>query len=192
MIYLELFWTFFQVGLFSFGGGFGMLPLMEEKVCSAGWLTGEQFYDFVGVCESTPGPIAVNMATYVGSTQGGFLGSCAATLGAVLPSFIIILLIAALLKNLTHNKYFKAFLVGVKPVVAALIIAAGAVLLANAVGFFFKPEITWNVPTLIIFPLLLGIYFGAKKLWKKKLSSIWLICISAGLGIAVCSVMEYL
>lgn len=190
MILLELFWTFFQVGLFSFGGGFGMLPLMEQKVVGAGWLTAEQFYDFVGVCESTPGPIAVNMSTYVGSSQAGLLGSICATFGAVLPSFLVILLIAAILKNMTDNKYFKGFLKGVKPIVSALIISAGAVLLANAFGFYFKPEINWDVPSLIIFPLLLGIYFAAKKLWKKKLSSIWLIVISAGLGITVCSLME--
>ncbi len=192
MIFLELFWTFFQVGLFSFGGGFGMLPLMEQKVVGASWLTVEQFYDFVGVCESTPGPIAVNMATYVGSSQAGILGSICATLGTVLPSFFIILLIAAALKSMTDNKYFKGFLKGVKPIVSALIISAGAVLLANAFGFFFTPEIHWDFPSLVIFPLLLGIYFGAKKLWKKKLSSIWLIVISAGLGIAVCSVVELL
>lgn len=192
MILLELFWTFFQVGLFSFGGGFGMLPLMEQKVVGAGWLTVEQFYDFVGVCESTPGPIAVNMATYVGSSQAGLLGSICATFGTVLPSFLIILLIAAILKNMTENKYFKGFLKGVKPIVSALIISAGAVLLANAFGFYFKPEIHWDIPSLIIFPLLLAVYFAAKKLWKKKLSSIWLIVISAGMGIAVCSLMELL
>ena len=93
MIFLELFLSFFKVGLFCFGGGYGMLPLMEETVVAKGWLTAEQFYDFVGVCESTPGPIAVNMATFVGSSQGGILGSAVATLGVVLPSFIIILII---------------------------------------------------------------------------------------------------
>ena len=86
MIFLELFLSFFKVGLFCFGGGYGMLPLMEETVVAKGWLTAEQFYDFVGVCESTPGPIAVNMATYVGSVTGGPLGSIVATLGTVLPA----------------------------------------------------------------------------------------------------------
>ena len=99
MIYLELFYEFFIIGLFTFGGGYAMIPLIKETVLTNEWLTIDEFYRFVGVCESTPGPIAVNMATYVGSTQGGFLGSICATLGVVLPSFIIILLIAMLLKN---------------------------------------------------------------------------------------------
>ena len=179
MIFLELFLSFFKVGLFCFGGGYGMLPLMEETVVAKGWLTAEQFYDFVGVCESTPGPIAVNMATYVGAVTGGPLGSIVATLGTVLPAFIIILIIASILK-------------GVKPVVSALILSTGAVLLANAFGFFFKPEFTPDLRSMVIFALLLGVYFGVKKLWKKKLSSIWLILLSAGMGIAVCSVAELL
>ncbi|MBR5263119.1 MAG: chromate transporter [Clostridia bacterium] len=192
MIFLELFLSFFKVGLFCFGGGYGMLPLMEETVVAKGWLTAEQFYDFVGVCESTPGPIAVNMATYVGSVTGGPLGSIVATLGTVLPAFIIILIIASILKNFTENKYFKGFLKGVKPVVSALILSTGTVLLANALGFFFTPAFTPDLRSMVIFPLLLGIYFAVKKLWKKKLSSIWLIAISACLGIAVCSVAELL
>ena len=192
MIFLELFLSFFKVGLFCFGGGYGMLPLMEETVVAKGWLTAEQFYDFVGVCESTPGPIAVNMATYVGSVTGGPLGSVVATLGTVLPAFIIILIIASILKNFTENKYFKGFLKGVKPVVSALILSTGTVLLANALGFFVTPAFTPDLRSMVIFPLLLGIYFAAKKLWKKKLSSIWLIAISACLGIAVCSVAELL
>ena len=116
MIYAVLFFEFFKIGLFCFGGAFGMIPLIEETVTEHGWLSETQFFDFVGVCESTPGPIAVNMATYVGSTQGGLLGSICATLGVVTPSFIIILLIASVLKNFTENRYFKGFLKGVKPV----------------------------------------------------------------------------
>ena len=110
MIYLQLFLEFFKVGLFCFGGAFGMIPLIEETVVNHGWLTEAEFFNLIGVCESTPGPIAVNTATYVGSVMGGPLGSIAATLGVVLPSFLIILLIAAVLKNLTDNKYFKGFI----------------------------------------------------------------------------------
>ena len=93
MIYLRLFLEFFKVGLFTFGGGYAMIPLIKEMVLKYGWLTETQFYDFIGVCETTPGPIAVNMATYIGSVNGGFLGSLVATIGVVLPSFIIILMI---------------------------------------------------------------------------------------------------
>ncbi len=106
MIYVKLFLEFFKIGLFSFGGGAAMLPLIKDTVTSNDWLTLEQFNNFIGVCESTPGPIAVNMATYIGSVQAGFLGSVVATLGVVLPSFIIIILIAAILKNFIKNKYF--------------------------------------------------------------------------------------
>ena len=106
-IYLLLFLEFFKIGLFTFGGGYAMIPLVEETVVARGWISESAFYDFIGVCESTPGPIAVNMATYVGSVQGqlangvfgGVFGSICATLGVVLPSFLIILAIAALLKN---------------------------------------------------------------------------------------------
>ena len=92
MIYLYLFLEFFKIGLFTFGGGYAMIPLVREVVLQYGWMTEETFTTFIGVCESTPGPIAVNMATYIGSTTGGFLGSLLATLGVILPSFIIILL----------------------------------------------------------------------------------------------------
>ena len=122
MIYLLLFFEFFKIGLFTFGGGFAMIPLVEEVVLQHNWLSESAFYNFIGVCESTPGPIAINMATYVGSMQGGLLGSIVATLGVVLPSFIIILIIASVLKKFTDNKYFKAFIKGVKPVVVALIL----------------------------------------------------------------------
>ena len=95
MIYLKLFLTFFEIGAVSFGGGYGMVSLIREKVLLNGWLTQSGFLDIIAVSESTPGPLAVNMATFVGSSQAGFLGSVCATLGVVLPSFIIILLIAA-------------------------------------------------------------------------------------------------
>ncbi len=176
MTLLTLFLEFFKIGLFCFGGAFGMIPLIEETVLQHGWLTQSQFYDFIGVCESTPGPIAVNMATYVGSTQAGLLGSIAATLGVVTPSFLIILAIAAVLKNFTKNKYFKGFLKGVKPVIIALILSTGVTLFARSVASWIS---------LLIFGLLALIYFGYSRIVKKKLSSVALILISAALGIGV-------
>ena len=98
MIYLELFLTFLQIGAVSFGGGYGMISLIRENVLMHGWLTEEELLNMIAVSESTPGPIAVNMATFVGSSEGGALGSLVATLGVVLPSFIIILIIAALVQ----------------------------------------------------------------------------------------------
>ena len=124
MILLELFLEFFKVGLFCFGGAFGMIPLIGETVLAHGWLTESQFYEFIGVCESTPGPIAVNMATYVGSTQAGFLGSLAATLGVVLPSFVIIALIANILSWFENVEAVRYAFNGVRAGVLALIIKA--------------------------------------------------------------------
>ena len=107
MIYLKLFYEFFLIGLFTFGGGYAMIPLVRELVLDNNWLTEPEFYDFIGVCESTPGPIAVNMATYIGANEGGILGSICATLGVVLPSFIIILIIAMISKKFIKNKYVQ-------------------------------------------------------------------------------------
>ena len=111
------------IGALSFGGGYGMVSLVRERVLSNGWLTENEFLNFIAVSESTPGPLAVNMATFIGSTQGGILGSFVATLGVVLPSFLIILLIASALKNLMKYAPVNAFLSGVRPCVVAMILA---------------------------------------------------------------------
>ena len=123
MIYLRLFLNFLMIGALSFGGGYGMVSLVRERVLSNGWLTENEFLNFIAVSESTPGPLAVNMATFIGSTQGGILGSFVATLGVVLPSFLIILLIASALKNLMKYAPVNAFLSGVRPCVVAMILA---------------------------------------------------------------------
>lgn len=183
MILLQLFLEFFKIGLFCFGGAFGMIPLISETVLAHGWLTETQFYDFIGVCESTPGPIAVNMATYVGAAQAGLLGSLVATLGVVLPSFLIILLIASVLRNFTDNPYFKAFLKGVKPVIAALILSTGVILLIQTTGLAQWHSLQPDWISIGIFAALCGIWLLYPRLMKKKLSSITMILISAVLGI---------
>lgn len=185
MIYLNLFFEFFKIGLFSFGGGFGMIPVIKETVLKFDWLSESQFYDFLGVCESTPGPIAVNLATYIGSVQGGLFGSILATLGVVTPSFIIILLIASLLNNFTKNKYFKSFVKGVQPVITALIISTGINLLIKLLGFVSLKEFNFDFLSLVLFLIVCAVYFGYKKIFKKKMSSILLIVISAIIGIIV-------
>lgn len=184
MIYLELFYEFFKIGLFTFGGGYAMIPLVREVVLDKNWLAEADFYSFIGVCESTPGPVAINMATYIGSIQGGILGSVCATLGVVLPSFLIILLIASILHKFTENKYFKNFIRGVKPIVIALILSTGILLLVECIGLNIE-QMTFDlkIVSTIVFVLIVGIYFGALKLFKKKLSTIYLIIIAAGLGI---------
>lgn len=184
MIYLELFYEFFKIGLFTFGGGYAMIPLVREVVVDKNWLAEADFYSFIGVCESTPGPVAINMATYIGSVQGGILGSVCATLGVVLPSFLIILLIASILHKFTENKYFKNFIRGVKPIVMALILSTGILLLVECMGLNIE-QMTFDleIVSAIVFILIVGIYFGVLKLFKKKLSTIYLIIIAASLGI---------
>lgn len=190
MIYLQLFLEFFKIGLFCFGGAFGMIPLIEETVVKHGWLTESEFFNLIGVCESTPGPIAVNTATYVGSVMGGPLGSIAATLGVVLPSFFIILLIATVMKNLTNNTYFKGFMQGVKPVIVALILSTGSLLLLKTIGYVGLQEFTVDWVSVVILVLLVGGYFGATRFLKRKLSAVKIILLSAGLGIVVSFVAE--
>jgi chromate transporter len=184
-IYLLLFLEFFKIGLFTFGGGYAMIPLVKEVVLEYGWLTESEFYNFIGICESTPGPIAINMATYIGARQGDLLGSICATVGVILPSFIIIILIAALLKNIIKNSYVQAFLTGIKPVVLGLISSTGLVLLAKAIGYVDLKTFNFNLVAVIIFSILVILYFGILKLFKKKLSAISVILISAILGILI-------
>ena len=185
MIYFELFLEFFKIGLFTFGGGFAMIPLVRDLVVGKGWLGLEEFTNLIGVCESTPGPIAINMATYVGSVQGGFFGSVCATLGVVLPSVIIIILIAAILKTLTTNVYFKSFIKGVKPIISALILSTGLILLAKCFGYENIKKIDLKIVSIIVFIIIAGVYFISTKLLKRKVSSVQLIFLSALLGIGI-------
>lgn len=185
MIYLELFWEFFQIGLFTFGGGFAMIPLIKDTVLEHGWLSLDEFTNFIGVCESTPGPIAVNMATYVGSTQGGLLGSICAMIGVILPSIIIIILIAAVLNNLTKNRFFRSFIKGVRAVIVALILSTGLILVAKNIGYVSENTISFRIPSIICFLSITLIYLIETKLLKKKVSSVKIICLSALLGLCV-------
>ena len=103
MIYLRLFWNFFKVSCFTFGGAYGAIPLIRDMVLGNGWISEERFAYMIAVSESTPGPIMVNMATYIGSDQAGFWGSLVATVGVVLPAYLVILLIVCILKNAIKN-----------------------------------------------------------------------------------------
>lgn len=189
MILLDLFLSFLEVGAFSFGGGYGMVSLIRDLVTERGWLTANEFLDFVAVAESTPGPLAVNMATFVGASQAGFSGALVATIGVVLPSFLIILLISALLNNLLKFAGVQAFLRGVRPAVTGLICATAVTMLlevvfgVQAIGKL-APQ---DVRPIAIFALL-SLFTFVVFLWKKKTPSpIAIILISAALGIAVYS-----
>jgi chromate transporter len=189
MIYLRLFLTFFEIGMFTFGGGYAMISLIRDKALALGWLTEGELLNMIAVAESTPGPIAVNMATFVGSRQGGVLGSLTATLGIVLPSFIIILLICAVIRNLFKYKGVQAFLKGVRPCIVALILGTAATM---ALGTLFGFTTVWSgfkidVKGLVILAVLLAVAITLHKLKKKKPSPILMILISAGLGVLVYS-----
>lgn len=125
MILLNLWIGFLRVGCFSFGGAYGAIPLIRDVVLSYGWLTDEEFTYMIAVSESTPGPIMVNLATYVGSSQAGLLGAALATLAVVLPSFIAILLVTSVLRDILENKYARAILGGLKPCMIGIVLATG-------------------------------------------------------------------
>ena len=181
MIYWELFLGFLEVGCFSFGGGYGSIPLIRDVVLSYGWLSDESLSYMIAVSESTPGPIMVNMATYIGSSQGGLLGALIATLAVVLPAFCIILLVMILLKTILDHPYVKAVLKGLKPCIIGIILATGAeMILANLL-----PDNGTEWQAIALTAVLALILFGSKYILKKKISPITLICIAAVLGAIV-------
>ncbi len=184
-MYLELFLTFFKVGALSFGGGFGMIALIRDAVVSTGRMTEGEFLNFVAVSESTPGPIAVNIATFVGSAEGGILGAFFATLGVILPSFLIILLIVSLISNLLKYAAVDAFLSGVRPAIVGLILSTVITLGASTLFGFsaLGDEISPDISGIIILAGLLSLHFGCKKLCGRAPSLIVMILLSAALGL---------
>ena len=182
MIYLDLFLGFLKVGCFAFGGAYGAIPLIRDVVMSYGWLDDEMLTYMIAVSESTPGPIMVNLATYVGSSQAGFLGAVIATLAVVLPSFLIILLVTALLKTALKNKYVQAVLRGLKPCVIGIVLATGVsmtlrnLLIPGHAGAL-------SIEAIIITGALLALIYCSMRYRKKKISPIALILASAVLGI---------
>lgn len=187
MIYLKLFFTFLEIGAVSFGGGYAMISMIREKVLLHGWLGEAELLNMIAVAESTPGPIAVNMATFVGSSEGGVLGALLATLGVVLPSFCIILLIAALIRNLLKFGGVRAFLAGLRPAVVALILATGVTMLLSVTLGISRVGVT---PTpdwrgLILLCILLLVALFVKCVMRKKPSPIVMILLSAGMGIVL-------
>ncbi len=191
MIFLELFLTFLMIGAVTFGGGYAMLPMIQEQV-SLRWgdiISSEALVNFVAVSESTPGPFAINMATYVGSVVGGqqggsgmsILGSFCATMGVVVPSFAIILIVAQCYDRFKENRIVKGCMTGLKPAVVGLI--AGAVL--NVVSTVFWPEgFALQLFAQPAFYVSFGIFAVMTILAFRKVHPIIIICISAAAGIA--------
>ena len=175
MIFLELFWVFFLIGAFTFGGGYAMIAMIQQQVTAHGWMQVEEVIDFVAIAESTPGPIAVNMATFVGARMGGILGAACATLGVVLPSFVVILLVARCFKAFCENKWVKGIMGGLKPAVVGLIATATATV--GGAAFIGKGEIAfwfWWVVAAVMLTL---------SIKCKKLHPVVIICICALIGV---------
>ena len=185
MIYLSLFLEFFKMGALTFGGGYAMIPFIKETVAAQGWLTTEELVDFIAVSESTPGAFAVNISTYVGSQVGGILGALCATVGLVLPPFILILLIAKGYEKFKEIRIVKGVMLGLKSTVVGLIAATVltvgfSVLFPNGfslsdAGSYLASANLWFI--LIVFAAMLFL------LLYKKLNPILVIVISAALGI---------
>ena len=183
MIYILLFWTFLKIGAFSFGGGYAMISPVQEAVVQHGWMDADTFMKFLGVCESTPGPLMINMATYVGSTQGGLLGAFCATLGSILPSIVIMLLLSTILKTFQENHVVKSVLECIRPAALGLILATGLWMLYTLVlpTGFAPLAVDWK--SLVLTGVLLAVPPLYHRWKQKKFSAIALIGISAVFGI---------
>ena len=183
MILLELFLGFLKVGAFAFGGAYAAIPLIRETVLAAGWITGEELARMIAVSESTPGSIIVNLATYVGLEKAGVLGALVATLAAVLPAFLIIILVLVAFKRAKKNKYVSAALSGVKPCVAGIVLAVGALMLAREL--LSSGTGAADPAAIVIAAVLAALMLGFRIIKKKRLSPILLIIASAALGMLV-------
>ena len=186
-LYLQLFWEFFKTGLFAVGGGMATLPFLYDISNKTGWFTHAQLADMVAVSESTPGPIGVNMATYVGFVTGGVGGAAVATLGLIAPSILIILIIAAFLKAFRDSKYVDGAFYGLRPASTALI--ASALVTVAKVAFFSSQNfgdltavlhgVEWKAVVLAAVLLLLTRYVPRVKSWHP----IVFIGLSAAVGV---------
>jgi chromate transporter len=186
---LMLFWIFFKIGLFTFGGGYAMIPLIQDEVVKRGFLEIDQIIDFIAISESTPGPIAVNMATFVGMSQYGFIGAVFTTLGVIMPSFIIILLIAKFGSKILESVWFNRAFLGLRPVVIGLICGVAIMLALRSVfpgtqignGQFSLGIIDFRTLFIIIVISLVSRFY-------KQFSPIKLILVSAILGLVIFSI----
>lgn len=181
---IKLFLTFFYIGVFTFGGGYAMIPLITQEVMKNSWVgSTDILIDFIAIAESTPGPFAVNIATFVGFEQAGVLGAVIATFGVVLPSFIIILIIAKLFTKFATNKYVQGFLKGIRPIVPGIILSVAFVFILRAVfsieDLHFS-DFTFEIGSFAIFLVI----FIISRYWKRA-HPIYIVIISAVLGLVV-------
>lgn len=177
MIYIILFYEFFKIGLFSFGGGLAMLPLMKNIVLKYHWISESDFLNIISISQITPGPVAVNTATFIGEQVGGVVGGVIATLATTLPSFIVMLIVAKLFDKLKDNYYKNAFFSGVKPVTLALITYAGFIILKSILNV---ENLSQNLKLLIIF---LVVFLGMR--FFKFINTISFLIVSFFLGVVM-------
>lgn len=200
MIFLRLYWEFVKVGLFTFGGGYGAIPLIRDAITANPWMgvDSDMFSYIIGVAESTPGPIMVNTATYVGTVAGGSgisaaFGAFCATLGAITPSFVIILLIAGLLKGFMEKKGTRTVLDTIKPCVVGIILSTGVYFLLSGmipyINTAFSEGFTGKLVPEIRTAIMFAIVFAVRSLWrlwkKKPISPILSIAFAAVFGMIV-------
>lgn len=194
MILLRLFWEFFKTGLFAVGGGMATVPFLQDISAKTGWYTSGQLADMIAVSESTPGPLGVNMATYVGYTVGsqqlggagmGVVGAIVSTLGLIFPSIVVILIIGYFLKRFRDSKIVDSALYGLRPASVALISAAGvdivlfAILRVDSIYQIGKASLSWKAAVLA-----LAVFAGTNLVPRlKKIHPIWFIFFSAVAGI---------
>ena len=194
MILLRLFWEFFKPGLFAVGGGMATVPFLQDISAKTGWYTSGQLADMIAVSESTPGPLGVNMATYVGYTVGsqqlggvgmGVVGAIVSTLGLIFPSIVVILIIGYFLKRFRDSKIVDSALYGLRPASVALISAAGvdivlfAILRVDSIYQIGKASLSWKAAVLA-----LAVFAGTNLVPRlKKIHPIWFIFFSAVAGI---------
>ena len=180
---IELFITFFKIGLFTFGGGYAMIPLITEEVVTKNWLIPEQLLDFIAISESTPGPFAINIATFIGFNQQGVLGSIFSTAGVILPSFIIILIIAKAFHRFASNKYVIGFLKGVKPIVVGVIFSVAITFLLKSIfhiTIYDIKDIEFEWATVLIFLVVIAM----TRIWK-KIHPVFIVLVSGILGLII-------
>lgn len=180
MIFLELLWTFFKIGALTFGGGYAMLPLIQSEVIAHGWLSEEDLINFIAVSESTPGPFAVNVSTYIGMTTGGLFGAFCATFGVVLPSFIIILIVAKCFERFRSSRIVSGCMSGLKPAVIGMI---GAAIISVGKTVFFPEGFSAAVFSGAEFWISLCIFGVMLVLALRKVHPILIISGSAAAGI---------
>ena len=187
MILLELFLVFLKIGCFAFGGAYAAIPLIRDEVMSHAWMTEDMFSNIIAIAESTPGPIMVNTATYVGVQQGGILGSIIATLGVILPAFVIIIIVTKVFTKLLDNHGVQSVLKGIKPTIMGIILGTGiSMVFSTLCGRIGSINVDWNGVITAI--LLVAVMFGWKQWKKKPIGAISFIGISAAIGAIVYSI----